>query len=59
MRPPIAFAYATTTPAYPTTMLRSPETSPEVAYFTSSADFAPNCRTAVSMATDRARSRTC
>lgn len=41
----------TTTPAYPTTRLWSPETSPEVAYFTSSADLAPSFLAAVSMAT--------
>ena len=29
-------------PAYPTTISRSPDTSPEVAYFTSSADLAPS-----------------
>ena len=45
-------AYATTTPAYPTTRFRSPEISPEVAYFTNSADRAPSWRAAVSIATD-------
>ena len=38
-------------PAYPTTRSRSPETSPEVAYLTSSVPDAPSRRRAVSMAT--------
>src|SRR5579872_792010 len=41
----------TITPAYPTTMSRSPEMSPEVAYFTNCADLAPSCLAAVSIAT--------
>lgn len=44
-------AQCTTIPAYPTTIARSPDTSPEVAYFTRSADFAPSFRDAVSIAT--------
>jgi hypothetical protein len=43
--------YLTTTPAYPTTLSRSPEMSPDVAYFTNSADLAPSFLAAVSIAT--------
>ena len=43
--------FDTATPAYPTTSLRSPEMSPEVAYRMSSARVAPSRLAAVSMAT--------
>src|SRR5437879_13835128 len=45
--------YRTATPAYPTTMSRSPDTSPDVAYLTSSAEVAPNRLAAVNIAAVR------